>query len=69
MLAKAKAKASPRVSNALGMAEESTRPPSISANNSSRTGTFAGSSQLVHQDVSIHAHHTAIISSVVCASA
>ena len=41
----------PRPSNAAGIEVDSTRPPSVSANSSRRTGVFSGSSQLVIQEV------------------
>jgi len=41
----------PRPSNADGIEVDSTSPPSVSANSSSRTGVFSGSSQLVIQEV------------------
>ena len=42
---------SPRDSKACGIEVESTSPPSISANSSTRTGVISGLSQLVIQEV------------------
>ena len=41
----------PRPSNADGIEVDNTSPPSVSANSSSRTGVFSGSSQLVIHEV------------------
>ena len=64
----ASANISPRSAKAFGMAAASTSPASISANTHSRTGTRAGSSQLVDHEVYIQTHHTAGKSSAVCAA-